>query len=85
LQESRFEDAAVAYKVAAEAAAQCGIRWYRAYTLMEWAEALISGAGGQAGEQARALLEEARSEFEAMGVTVYAQEITTRLSELSPR
>jgi cytochrome c-type biogenesis protein CcmH/NrfG len=60
------------------------MRWHRAYILMQWAEALISGAGGRAGEQARALLEEARSEFEAMGVSIYAQEIAARFSSLSP-
>ena len=51
---------------------------------MEWAEALIAGAGRQAGERALAVLEEARSEFEAMGVPIYAAQIAARLSELGP-
>ena len=81
LQELRFDDAASVFEQAAEVAAGCGMRWYRAHTLMEWAEASI--AGGQAGAPARALLEEARSEFEAMGVPIYAEQIGARLSELA--
>ena len=84
LQESRFDDAASAFEQAAEVSAGCGMRWYRAHTLMEWAEALIAGAGSQAGERALAVLEEARSEFEAMGVPIYAAQIAARLSELGP-
>jgi tetratricopeptide (TPR) repeat protein len=84
LQESRFDDAASAFEQAAEVAAQCDMRWYRAHTLMEWAEAMIAGAAGKAGLPARAVLEEARSEFEAMGVPIYAEQIGARLSELGP-
>ena len=84
LQESRISDAARSFEQAAEVAGRCGMRWYRAHTLMEWAEALIAGPDGQAGEQARRLLQEARSEFEAMGVPIYAEQIEKRLSGLEP-
>jgi tetratricopeptide (TPR) repeat protein len=81
LQQSRFDDAARALEQAAKVAAECGMRWYRAHTLKGWAEALIAGAGGEVGQQPRALLEEARSEFESMGVQLYADQIAERLSE----
>jgi tetratricopeptide (TPR) repeat protein len=83
LAESQFDAAAAGFARAAEVAGQTGMRWYRAYLLRQWAEALIAGLGAQADEQARALLGEARSEFEAMGVPIYAGEIAAQLSELA--
>ena len=80
---SRFDAAAAAFARAAEVAGQTGMRWYRAYTLMQWAEALIAGSEGNADEHSRALLDEARSEFATLGVSVYAEEITARLTALA--
>ena len=58
------------------------MRWYRARTLWDWAEALIAEARGQPTEKARELLEEAGMEFEAMGAPIYAGRIEARLKEL---
>jgi hypothetical protein len=83
-QESRFTDAATAYQQAAEIATQCETRWYRAYALSEWAEALIAANKQTLPDEARRLFEEAGSQFEAMGAPIYAKRIQRRLNELAP-
>jgi hypothetical protein len=54
---------------------ECGMRWYRAFTLMQLADAMkLSQLDSR-----RRLLEEASSEFEAVGAPIYAEEALARL------
>jgi predicted ATPase/DNA-binding SARP family transcriptional activator len=57
-------------------------RWYRARTLIDWAEAYL--ARGESGDHGRAgeLLREAEAEFESMGAPIYVERIKGRLEEL---
>ena len=77
-----WEAARRAYAASVEFQGRVGSRWYRARTLWDWAEALITEAKGQAPAEVRGLLEESRAEFEAMGAPIYAGRIETRLKEL---
>jgi tetratricopeptide (TPR) repeat protein len=81
-QESRLGDATEAYRQAAEIASQCEARWYRAYALGEQAEMLIAVSKAARVDEPRRLLEQARSEFAAMGAPIYAERIEARLREL---
>ncbi len=80
--EQDWEAARRAYVECVDFQGRVGMRWSRAHTLWDWAEALIQEAGGEAPAEARELLEEARSEFEAMGAPIYAGRIEARLKEL---
>ena len=62
-----------------EAASQIGMRWHRTYALWAWAEALIKA--DQSSSKSRELLEEARSEFDALGAPKYADRMADRLGE----
>jgi hypothetical protein len=76
------EQAAAAYQRCVEAAGKAGMRWHRAWVKRDWAEALIKEAKGDFPTKARELLEEARTEFEAMGAPIYAGRIEARLKDL---
>ncbi|MGH2619076.1 MAG: serine/threonine-protein kinase PknK [Anaerolineales bacterium] len=79
--ERDWEAARLAYAQSVEFQGRVGLRWYRARTLWDWAEALIAEAKGQATDRAREVLEEARTEFESMGAPIYAERIRARLNE----
>jgi len=80
--EHEWDAARRAYAQTVEFQGRVGLRWYRARTLWDWAEALIKEAKGQAPAKVRELLEEARAEFTAMGAPIYAERIQARLKEL---
>jgi hypothetical protein len=58
------------------------LRWHRARTLLDWAEA--HAARGKRGDhsQARELLREAQAAFEEMGISRYAAVAAERLEAL---
>jgi hypothetical protein len=58
------------------------LRWHRARTLLDWAEA--HAARGEPGDRGRAreLLQEAQAAFEEMGIPRYAQVARDRLTTL---
>jgi tetratricopeptide (TPR) repeat protein len=62
---------------------QCGMRWYRALTMMQWAAALTASGVEADFAKARELLQEARREFGEMGVTIYQQQADARLAEIT--
>jgi predicted ATPase len=80
--EQDWEAARRAYEQTVEFQGRVGLRWYRARTLWDWAEALINDAKGQFPVKAQELLEVSRTEFEAMGASIYAGRIVARLKEL---
>jgi hypothetical protein len=70
------------FEATADCWARIGLRWYRARTLIDWAEAhLARGAPGDQ-ERAQELLREAEAEFEAMGAPVYVERVQGRLDGL---
>jgi tetratricopeptide (TPR) repeat protein len=77
------EQASSHFEKAVDIAEQCGMRWYRADTLMQWADALTGS--GQASDKAKAreLLEEAEREFGEMGVAIYQREAEKRLAQIA--
>jgi tetratricopeptide (TPR) repeat protein len=77
-----WPEASDAYRRCAEAAGKAGMRWHRAWTLQDWAEALIAESGGTLTEEACRLLREARDAFGACGAPVYVERIGDRLAEL---
>ena len=79
------EVAFAAYQQCVEAAGKAGMRWHQAWVKRDWAEALIDAAKGDASPKAQALLEEARSDFEACGAPIYAERIDARLQALTAR
>jgi len=81
--EQNWEAARRAYAETVEFQGRAGLRWYRARTLWDWAEALIKEAKGTASEEARKLLDESRAEFEAMGAPIYAGRIEARLKQVA--
>jgi hypothetical protein len=82
LAEGRWPEALVAFETAVDTLDRRNLRWDRARTLIEWAEAHL--ARGESGDRERAgeLLREAEAEFEAMGVPFYADQVKTRLEAL---
>ena len=82
--EQNWEAARRAYAESVEFQGRVGLCWYRTHTLLDWAEALIAEGERRLSEEARALLNEARDEFEACGAPIYAEQIRARLSELGP-
>jgi hypothetical protein len=80
--EGRRSDAVVAYEATAEESARVEMRWWRARILLDWAEVHV--ARGEAGdvERARAVLQDARSAFEEMGIEPYAALAHKRLDAL---
>jgi len=80
--EQDWEEARRAYAQTVEYLDLVGLRWYRARTLWDWAEALIAESGGRATESALKLLEEARAQFDSCGAPIYTDQIQARLKEL---
>jgi 3-methyladenine DNA glycosylase/8-oxoguanine DNA glycosylase len=80
--ESNWSAAWSAFADTADDRARMGMRWYRARTLQEWAEAHLSR--GEPGDRERAgdLLSEAKAEFEAMGAPIYAEQARARLHKV---
>jgi tetratricopeptide (TPR) repeat protein len=80
--QGRWPEALAAFEAAADGAARWGARWLRARLFQEWAEAHLLRAERGDRERALKLLEEARAEFEAMDVPVYAAQIEGRLEQI---
>jgi tetratricopeptide (TPR) repeat protein len=82
--EADWPRALTAYETLAALRAQSGVRWYRARTLCEWAEAHLARRTDP-GDTARAreLWQAALAEFEAMGAPGYVRRVQERLRELS--
>jgi predicted ATPase len=82
LAEGRYPEALAAFEAGVDALGRRNLRWYRARTLIDWAEAHL--ARGKPGDRQRAgeLLREAEAEFEAMGAPLYVQRVKARLKEL---
>jgi hypothetical protein len=80
--EKNWSAAWSAFADAADGWARMGVRWYRARTLQEWAEAHV--ARGEPGdlERARELLREAQAAFEEMGSSGCVAAVQQRLDEL---
>ena len=80
--ESNWSAAWSAFADTADGWARMGMRWYRARTLQEWAEAHLSR--GEPGDRGRAgeLLNEAKAEFEAMGAPIYAEQARAQLHKV---
>jgi tetratricopeptide (TPR) repeat protein len=78
----RWPEALAAFEAGVDALGRRKLRWHRARTLIDWAEAHL--ARGEAGDRERAfeLLREAEAEFEAMGAPFYAERIRGRLEGL---
>jgi tetratricopeptide (TPR) repeat protein len=80
--EGRWAEALAAFEATVDAQGRTKERWYRARTLVDWAEAHL--ARGESGDRERAeeLLREAEAEFEAMGAHGYVERVKGRLREL---
>jgi eukaryotic-like serine/threonine-protein kinase len=83
--EGRWPAALAAFESLATESGRLGARWYRAWIVREWAEALL--ARGEPGdpEQALSLLGQAAAEFQAIGAPFYAERATRRMDELAQR
>jgi tetratricopeptide (TPR) repeat protein len=82
LAEGHWSAALSAFETTVETLGQQNLRWYRARTLIEWANAhLARGASGDR-ERVEELLREAQAEFEAMGAHGYVDRVTARLETL---
>jgi tetratricopeptide (TPR) repeat protein len=84
--EGRWPDALTAFETTAALRAGQGLRWYRARTLHEWAEAHLSRNESGDVDRARELLREAQAEFEAMNAPKYAalvQDSITRITGMN--
>jgi len=82
LAEDRWDETWSAFRSAVESYGQAGLRWRRARTLREWAAAHLAHGRPEDTHEARRLLEEARSEFEAMDAPGYVEKITRQLQEI---
>jgi tetratricopeptide (TPR) repeat protein len=82
LAEGHWPEALAAFEAAVETVDRRKLRWYRARTLVDWAEAHL--ARGEPGDLERAgeLLREAEAEFRAMGAPLYVERVKARLEEL---
>jgi predicted ATPase len=80
---ARWDDALTAHGAAAETMARVGLRWYRAHTFPQWAEAHLARGEGEDIIRARELLREAAEEFDAMGAPLYAAQARERLQALA--
>ena len=72
----------VAFEASAGELARAEMRWLRASLLREWAEAHLSQGEPEDWRRARALLLEAKAEFEAMAISSYAAQTGERLVEM---
>jgi tetratricopeptide (TPR) repeat protein/predicted Ser/Thr protein kinase len=80
--EGRWPEALAAFEATVDAMGCRNLRWLRARTLIDWAEAHL--ARGESGDRERAgeLLREAEAEFEAMGAPLYVEQVKERLEKL---
>ena len=83
--EGHWPEAIVAFETTVDALGRRKMRWQRARTLIDWAEAHLTR--GESGDHERAgeLLREAGAEFEAMGAPVYVERVKGRLEQLAAR
>jgi hypothetical protein len=81
--EGHWPEALAAFEAGVETMGRRKLRWHRARTLIDWAEAHL--ARGEPGDRQRAgdLLREAEAEFEAMGAPLYVQRVQARLQKLA--
>jgi tetratricopeptide (TPR) repeat protein len=83
--EGHWPEALAAFETAIDTLGRAKLRWYRARTLVDWAEAyLVRGESGDR-QRAQKLLSEAGAEFEAMGAPIYAEQVKGRLEQLGGR
>jgi hypothetical protein len=81
--EGHWPEVLAAFEAVAAALDDRNLRWLRARTLIDWAEAhLARGASGDL-ERAGELLREAEAEFESMDAPIYAEQVRERLTILS--
>jgi tetratricopeptide (TPR) repeat protein len=82
LAQGHWPEALSAFQATVDTLGRRKLRWYRARTLIHWAEAHL--ARGESGDRKRAgeLLLEAQREFEAMGATIYAGRFRAHLEGL---
>jgi hypothetical protein len=80
--EGHWSEALAAFEATVDTLGQTNLRWRRARTLVDWAEAHL--ARGEPGDRERGLelLREAEAEFEAMGAHGYVDRVKGRLEEL---
>jgi tetratricopeptide (TPR) repeat protein len=78
--EEHWPEALAAFESAASRQAKMEMRWRRAQTLRDWAEAHLARHAPGDVNHARNLLREALSEFEAMNVPKYAALVRERLA-----
>ena len=79
-----WPEALAAFEAEAEVLDDRNLRWQRARTLVDWAEAHLSHGEPGDCERAGELLREAEAEFRAMGAPLYAERVKTRLHRVSP-
>jgi hypothetical protein len=77
--EGRHSEAMTAFRETVDAYSRMGMRWYRARTLREWADACLSSGDQADGERAIQLLEGALAAFQEMDVSFYAAQVASKL------
>jgi tetratricopeptide (TPR) repeat protein len=84
LAEGHWPEALAAFETTVDTLSCRKLRWRRARTLVDWAEAHL--ARGESGDRERAgeLLREAEAEFEAMGAPIYVKRVRDHLENLDP-
>jgi hypothetical protein len=78
----RWPEALAAFEAGVDALGLRKLRWHRARTLVDWAEAHLARSESGDRERAGELLREAEAEFEAMPAPLYVQRVKARLEEL---
>ncbi len=77
-----WPEALAAFEATVDSLGRTNLRWYRARTLIDWAEAHLGRGEPGDRERAEELLREAQAEFEAMGAHGYVERVRGRLEEL---
>jgi tetratricopeptide (TPR) repeat protein len=80
--EGRWPKAFAAFEAAVDTMGRADLRWSRARTLVDWAEAHLARGESRDRERAVKLLREAETEFEAMGAPIYVERVRERQEEL---
>jgi hypothetical protein len=78
-----WPEALAAFETTADMLGRANRRWYRARTLIDWAEAHLARAEPGDRQHAGDLLREAEAEFQAMGAPLYVQRIKADLQALA--
>lgn len=81
--ERRWPEAFAGFEAAARGQGRAGMRWARARTLQDWAEAHLRRGEPEDRARAEALLREALAEFERMGAFRYTAIVEDRLQSLA--